>query len=128
MHTILIAEDDAAARKMVGGMVSSMGLVPILCRDGLRAWETFQDNPDIALVITDVQMPNMDGRQLIQQLRAVPERADLPVLIMSAVVGPREIADLLERGATAFLPKPVSYDDVSEYVARSLDWELSGAS
>ncbi len=124
MQKVLIVDDDEAMRRLVGRIISSMGLADISASDGARAWQIYQDNPDIALVITDVDMPIMNGRELVSQFRASPERKDLPILIMSAVVAPREISDLLECGATAFIPKPIRNEDVTEYVCRSLGLNL----
>ncbi len=124
MQKVLIVDDDVAMRRLVGKIISSMGLADISASDGARAWQIYQDNPDIVLVITDVDMPIMNGRELVSQFRASPERKDLPILIMSAVVAPREISDLLECGATAFIPKPIREEDVTEYVCRSLELAL----
>ncbi|WP_045218361.1 response regulator [Desulfonatronum thioautotrophicum] len=121
MTRILIAEDDATTRRVVGTMVKRMGHIPIYSPDGQHALETLRADEDIELLITDVMMPRMDGRELIRLIRADKFLAELPVIVMSAVVGPKEIFELLRNGATRFLPKPLSMDELSLNVAAALE-------
>jgi CheY-like chemotaxis protein len=114
---ILVADDDPITRKVLHRTLSLAGFSVVLASDGLRALAVLEDNPDIELLITDVLMPNMDGRQLIQALQRDPRFVNLPRIIMSATVTIREINSLLEIGASRFLAKPVS--------AERLESELS---
>ena len=123
MAKILIAEDDPATRYILAKTVEKMGHIAIFSPNGRHAWETLQVNPDIRLLITDVMMPEMDGRQLIGVIRGNEDFRDLPVIIISAVIGPKAIHDLLQIGATFFLPKPLDYKEVIHYVARYLEPE-----
>lgn len=79
--------------------------------DGL-AW-CMQHTPD--LVIVDYMMPEMDGLEFVRRLRALPGRADLPVLMITANVDKEVRYEALQRGATDFLTKPV---DRIEFDAR----------
>jgi DNA-binding NarL/FixJ family response regulator len=54
-------------------------------------------------------------------VRALADFKRLPIIIISGVVGPREISDVLALGATAFLAKPVSAGDLNEYISRYID-------
>lgn len=116
MARILIAEDDVSTRKAVAMMVGKMGHVAVVSPDGQHAWETLQVDSDIDLLITDIMMPRMDGKQLIQMLRGQERFAKLPVIIMSAVVGPKDIFSLLELGAARFQPKPLSLNTLKENI------------
>ena len=122
MSKILIAEDDAVVREILAATVESMGHVPLLSPNGRHALETLECDPLVALVITDMAMPEMGGRELIEATRGLfasrPRPA--PILIMSGVVAPREIADLLDQGAEAFLAKPIHLAEFCEYVKRVL--------
>jgi two-component system chemotaxis response regulator CheY len=88
--------------------------------NGRRAWELIDDNPDIHLVITDLVMPEMDGRELLTVLRADSRFETLPILVVSAYAGVREVAGLLELGADAFLSKPLDLDQITEYLERNI--------
>jgi len=79
MVKILIAEDDAVTQKMVSSAVEDMGYVAIISPNGKHAYETLKANEDINLLISDIMMPEMDGKQLIQTLRGDTEFKDLPI-------------------------------------------------
>lgn len=123
MIKVLIAEDDDAMRDMLSKMMVKMGYIPISASNGRRALDIAEDNPDIALVLTDVNMPEMDGRELVRRLRSRADFSRKPIIIFSGVVGPKEIADVLDIGATAFLPKPIKFEDLWEYMMRFLSPE-----
>lgn len=73
-----------------------------MLRGGLR--------PD--LVLLDLNMPRMDGRETLQQIKADPALADLPVVILTTSDAERDIADSYHSRATAYLVKPVIIDDL----------------
>ena len=98
MVKILIAEDDAVTQKMVSSVVEDMGYVAIISPNGKHVYETLKANEDINLLISDIMMPEMDGKQLIQTLRGDTEFKDMPTIIMSAVVGIKKIASLMDLG------------------------------
>ncbi|MHC4886929.1 MAG: response regulator [Planctomycetota bacterium] len=108
---ILIAEDDRATRKLITNAVEEMGHTAMACLNGQHAHNTLLANEGIAALVTDVMMPEMDGRQLIQIVRGNSSFGELPILVMSAVVGPRDIADLLTLGATRFIGKPFKIEN-----------------
>lgn len=120
MANILIAEDDRISQKLAATIVRDMGHTAFISPDGLHAYDALKAANDFDVLITDIMMPRMDGRQLIQTLRGDQEFMDLPIIIMSAVVGVGDIAELLDMGATLFLAKPLDKKDVMEYVVRSL--------
>jgi DNA-binding response OmpR family regulator len=119
MKRVVIAEDDRSVATLVARVMRSIGYDPIICSDGQRALFAIEDNPDTRLLITDVQMPNMDGRDLVQALRDSEAFRDLPVIITSAVVGVAEITHLLDYGNAYFLCKPVDVGDLKRH-ARSM--------
>ena len=121
MAKVLIVEDDEATRRLMVLMVQKAGHITIQSPNGRHAFETLCCNPDIAMMITDIMMPEMDGHQLVRLVRGNESFRALPILMVSAVVGVREITDLLEMGVTAFLPKPIQKDDLMDYLSRYLD-------
>ena len=118
MKRIVIAEDERSTRELIAACVDGLGYAPIECSDGLRALHALEDNRDVALVITDVLMPELDGRELVARLRADDRWRDLPVCVTSGKVGPKAIAELLDLGATAFLAKPIAVDELKECIHR----------
>ena len=120
MARILIAEDDPIGRKVCYSLVEKMGHIPLASPDGKHAYQTLISDNCIDLLITDIMMPEMDGRALIKTIRGNSNLAKLPVIIMSAVVGLSEIEDLLKLGADLFLPKPIDCNVIAEYIVRCL--------
>jgi CheY-like chemotaxis protein len=107
-RTVLVADDDLVTRKLLRKTLTDGGYSVILASDGLRARAILDDNPDIDLLITDVLMPGLDGRELVRGLRQDARFEDLPLIIMSATVSIGEIRRLLELGASRFIAKPVT--------------------
>jgi CheY-like chemotaxis protein len=123
MKTVLIAEDDKTSMKSLESLVRKHGCDVISASNGRRAWDALDDTPEIDLLLTDVMMPEMTGIELIERVRADKRFVQLPVVVVSAYVGVREIASLLEGGATAFLPKPMDHKALGDYLDRYLEHE-----
>lgn len=116
MATLLIVDDDRTNRMRLAQVARSLGYNSVLASDGARALTVIEDNPEIACVVTDWQMPGLDGPGLIRALRAAEN--PLPVLVYSAFRSISEVAGLLEEGATGFLPYPVPREVLGEYMER----------
>jgi CheY-like chemotaxis protein len=121
MARILIVEDDEGCRLLAGEVVLDLGHIPIYSADGQHAWETLEIDPTIALVVTDVMMPRMDGRELLDKMRGATRLQRIPVIVISAVVGPREISRLLEHGATRLQAKPLDMIEFRENIQAALE-------
>lgn len=83
-HKLLIVEENAVVRDQLAALLGEAGFVVVTAGDGLagldRAW---CERPD--LILTDIQMPHLDGIQMIRRLRQQPELQGIPVLMLSAV-------------------------------------------
>lgn len=115
-HKVIIAEDDLSTRRTIAGLVESCGFAALESSDGERAWDLLLDNPSVELIISDIAMPRMNGRELITKLRNDSKFAELPLIVVSGVVGPHEIAELIQLGASRFLAKPVHADHLRDYI------------
>jgi CheY-like chemotaxis protein len=118
MAKILIAEDDRATLEIFSTAVESMGHSVIRATNGIMAWEVLQANDDIALLISDMSMPQMEGRELIMLIRECSRFAKLPILVVSGAIRAREIAQLLDKGVTHFMAKPVQLEEFKEVIMR----------
>ncbi len=110
MKKVLIVEDDPGSQFLLAKVVEGMGFVAIKSSNGKRALDILMDNPEIDLLITDIMMPEMGGRELIQILRDNTVFSHLPIMLISAVVSHQEIEDLLGMGASLFIPKPINME------------------
>jgi two-component system, cell cycle sensor histidine kinase and response regulator CckA len=119
-ETLLVAEDDEAVRKLVVGLLELKGYRVLAAPDGLAALELAQAEPGtIRLLLTDLMMPNLSGRELARRL--APLRPGLKVIYMSGfseeVAFPKED---LEEGAD-FIAKPFTSADLWRRVREMLD-------
>mgnify|MGYP000962565346 CR=1 FL=1 len=117
---ILIAEDDPTTRCLLVDIIEEMGMAAVGCSNGRRALETLYDNPDVALLITDVMMPEMDGRLLVQIIRGNKQFDTLQIIMISAVAGTRDLENVLSLGQVSFLAKPLSVVQVQAKIKELL--------
>jgi CheY-like chemotaxis protein len=121
-HQILIADDRASSRELLRLVLERAGYEVLEAEDGQVALERARaEIPD--LVLLDLQMPVLDGYQVLAALRSDPRFATLPVLALtaSAMRGDRE--RILEAGFTDYLAKPAGPEILRETVARLLQPE-----
>ena len=116
MSEILVVDDDKVTRKTLAAVLRGAGHHVTFASDGVKGLSVLEDNPHIELVVTDVIMPGLDGRELVAALRRHERFSQIPTLIMSATVKVREIRSLLEAGAERFLAKPIAKDRLLDEV------------
>ena len=110
---VLVAEDEHVSRRLVKRMLEISGYEVLLAEDGLQAVEKYKTNDDIALILMDVQMPNMDGLQattLIREWEAnTPDKKPVPIIALSAATMKGDDERGLAVGMTRYLTKPVNF-------------------
>ncbi len=114
---ILAADDSASARLMIQHGLEAMGLEFIMTKSGKEAWERLQDISDaakaegktakdkIALVLTDLEMPEMDGFTLTRNIKGDPRFKNIPVVIHSSLSGSTNEDHVKSVGANAYVAK-----------------------
>ena len=103
---ILIADDDPALSKLVKAVVEGEGFLTASVKDGKEAYAALKSGADFAAAIIDINMPYIDGNDLIKFMRGDTRFSDIPVLVMTGDRDPRASAKAISSGAVAFLPKP----------------------
>jgi two-component system chemotaxis sensor kinase CheA len=101
---IVLAEDSPTTRALEQSLLEAAGFEVLACADGAEAWQRLQQAGADALV-SDVEMPRMDGFALTEAVRASPRFARLPVVLVTARERPEDRARGLEAGASAYLVK-----------------------
>jgi two-component system chemotaxis response regulator CheY len=119
MKTILAVDDSATMREMVAFVLESAGYRVIEAEDGAqgldRASATACD-----LVITDQNMPNMDGLTLVRNLRGLPNYKHTPLLVLTTENTPERKMEGREAGATGWLVKPFNPERLLATVSKVL--------
>jgi CheY-like chemotaxis protein len=117
--TILLAEDDAEARRIGRAMLRELGAEIVLARDGLEALQLLgAASPDVALV--DLLMPRLDGFGLVERLRADPRWQRLPVIAVTGLGAQADYLRTWDLDFAAHLTKPVDYGVLASTVLRAL--------
>jgi signal transduction histidine kinase/CheY-like chemotaxis protein len=118
-ETILVVEDDDAVRRMTREFLKIKGYTVIEASSAANAIQIMEERPEeIDLVLTDVLMPRMKGRELVEKLTQI--RADIKVLYMSAYTEDAAINIGVLNPGTEFIEKPFGPDDLANKVREVL--------
>jgi len=118
-QSVLIVDDEPMARTLLRLMLVRAGFNVSEAEDGFDALEKVKRNrPDIILL--DVMMPGMDGFTVCETLRNEENTAGLPIIMLSAKTDLESINKGLRIGATKYLTKPISPEDLTKHVHDAL--------
>ncbi len=110
MQSVLAVDDSASIRGLVNQVLMQAGFDVVLAEDGQEALDYAQEN-SVDLVLTDINMPNLDGIGLIKRLRALPHYKYVPLLVLTTESGTNMKMAGKAAGATGWIVKP--FDPVS---------------
>ncbi len=117
--TVLVVEDQAPFREFLQISLSRLGLEVVTALTGKVALNRAKEHkPD--LVLLDVMLPDMDGYEVCNELRDLPEASLTPIIFISAVSSDKHIQKAMAAGGTDYLVKPLNTDDVKDLVGRYL--------
>ena len=117
MHSILAVDDSASMRQMVSFTLKSAGYNVVEAVDGQDAWEK-AGSRDFDLVLTDQNMPRMDGLTLIKSLRGMTQYKSVPILMLTTESSDAMKAQGRAAGATGWLVKPFDPQKLVEVVKK----------
>ena len=120
---VLVVDDRDTNREILVKMLAPLGFSMIEAQDGQAALEAFLTHKP-CLILMDVVMPVMDGREAIRRIRALPEGHDVPIIAVSASVFEDQFQEVMTAGANDFLRKPLREEELLEKVARFLPAEF----
>ena len=122
---ILVADDSISVRELVRQLLKSQGYDVETAVDGVDAWDKLRDNP-ADLVVTDVDMPRMDGIELVRSIKQGNQFRNIPVVVVSYRDRPEDRARGLEARADAYLTKNDFHEDRFLQVVHDLIGPASG--
>ncbi len=118
-HSILVVDDEPMARNLLRLMLVREGFDVLEAANGTAALALLEESsPD--LMVLDVMMPGMDGMAVCETLRSRADFEGLPVLMLSARTDAESVRQGLESGATRYLRKPISADELTSHVREIL--------
>ncbi|MFD7996963.1 HAMP domain-containing protein [Streptomyces mexicanus] len=119
-RTVLVVDDDARNLFALSGILEMYGFRVLHAENGRKGIDTLLGNPDIALVLMDVMMPEMDGYTATAEIRRLPQYAELPIIAVTAKAMPGDREKSLASGASDYVTKPVDTHDLIACVRRWL--------
>ncbi|MEZ5964549.1 MAG: response regulator [Planctomycetota bacterium] len=125
--TVVLGEDDDGHALLVRKNLERVGLVGSLVRlcDGREVIEYFRreagnraGGPKETLLLLDINMPQIDGIEVLRLLREDPATSHLPVIMLTTTDNPREIARCYELGCNIYVTKPIVYEQFVDAITR----------
>jgi two-component system, chemotaxis family, CheB/CheR fusion protein len=117
MTRILLVEDSADILFVLQTELEWMGYTVAANRDAVAAIETARaSRPDV--IVSDLQMPIVDGYEFIRRIRAIPDLADVPAIALTGFSSSKEVQLALNSGFSACLTKPVDGKTLSDMIVR----------
>lgn len=115
MKKILIVDDSSTMRRIIMRSLRQAGLqieTILEAEDGAKGLETLQANSDIELVFSDVNMPNMNGLELVKGIRA--SSSNVPVVMISSEGSESFVQQAMDSGANAYITKPFTPESIKQ--------------
>lgn len=118
---ILVVDDTRPIRELVAGLLRLQGYQVLTAGDGRQALAVYAEHPEIALVVTDYQMPEVDGLELVGLLRERASQDRLAIIGISAEGSTSLPARFLKTGASDFMPKPFQNEEFLSRVGQQVE-------
>jgi two-component system CheB/CheR fusion protein len=118
--TIVVVEDHDDARRYVGLFLDRLGANVLLARNASEGLDAIKNNLP-QFVLSDINMPGMNGFELLREIRALGSGSNVPVIAMTALVTHADRARMLNAGFQACLPKPFTPDKLVETILTLLN-------
>ena len=110
-HTVLVADDSMPMRTQYKQMLENLFFKVVTVAHGEEALNYLQTNPNISLIVTDYNMPVIDGLELTKELRKDHDKNDLPIIAVSSSNDEEILALFLKNGANDYIKKPFSKEE-----------------
>ena len=120
-HSIISADDSSTMRRIIKNTLQKLGFETILeAGNGVEALEVMSKNK-IDMIVTDWNMPEMDGLTFVKAVRAKDEYKDLPILMITTEAAKEDILTALRSGVNNYVVKPFTPETLQEKVFKLLD-------
>lgn len=103
---VLVVDDSATVRHQVGSALTQAGFTVIEAVDGVDGAARIEATSDLALVICDVNMPRMNGLEMLEAVRSKPCAASMPIIMLTTEGDPSLVARAKQAGAKGWIVKP----------------------
>jgi CheY-like chemotaxis protein len=109
---VLIVDDDVRNVFALASVFEAHGMEVVFAEDGKQGLKALEENPDVHLVLMDIMMPEMDGYEATQAMRAMPQFEQLPIVALTAKAMKGDREKSIASGASDYITKPVDVDQL----------------
>lgn len=122
-YKILIVDDSVLMRAALKRTISMAGIEVSEIYEAANGCDALEilNEQSVDIVLSDLNMPEMNGFELIAEMKRTPELADIPVIVISTESSLSRIDDLREKGIKDYLHKPFTAEDFRDVVLRNLE-------
>lgn len=121
---LVVVDDSSTMRRIIKNTLARLGYKDILeGEDGVQGWDVLTSNPDAGMLITDWNMPNMNGLELVKKVRADERFKDLPIIMVTTEGGKGEVIIALKAGVNNYIVKPFTPQVLKEKLGAVLGVE-----
>ncbi|WPD21134.1 MAG: Hpt domain-containing protein [Candidatus Electrothrix scaldis] len=114
---VLVVDDSISVRKVVSNFITQQGWIPVAARNGIEAMEKIREERP-SVVLLDVEMPRMNGFEVLQALQAQAELRDIPVAMLTSRSADKYQEKARELGARGFMTKPFKSEEVIGFIQK----------
>jgi two-component system, chemotaxis family, chemotaxis protein CheY len=125
IKTILVVDDSPVMRQLLKislHRIDLLGIVDVIeAVNGIDAYRKFESN-QVNFLITDMDMPKMNGLELIEKLRSLPNGKSIPIIVITASSNDSDLKTAIELGANDYLYKPISIPRLRDAISKLIDF------
>lgn len=104
---LLVVDDSSTMRRIIKNTLARLNYKDVLeGADGVEGWDALNNNPDVEMLITDWNMPEMNGLELVKKVRSDERFTDLPIIMVTTEGGKSEVITALKAGVNNYIVKP----------------------
>ena len=118
-HHILIVEDDDTSYHLLKAILDEKRVTHFHSRDGKNAIEFCRENPDIALVLVDIKLPDIDGYTVTKEIKKI--RPELPIIAVTACTLSHEREKCFDSGCDDYITKPIDFQLLYNSISRTIE-------
>lgn len=122
---LLVVDDSSTMRRIIKNTLARLGHKDVLeGADGVEGWSVIDSNPDVDMLITDWNMPEMNGLDLVIKVRADDRFKDLPIIMVTTEGGKAEVITALKAGVNNYIVKPFTPQVLKEKLGAVMGIEV----
>lgn len=118
----LVVDDFSTMRRIVKGLMKDIGYDNFIeAEDGAMALKVLEENPQINFVLSDINMPNMNGFELLANIRSIKKYDTIPVLMITAEAKKEDIITAAQMGASGYIVKPFTRATLEQKLGKIME-------